>query len=404
MKKNLLIVAGVMLGGGLSWGLGADSLIQVQNSFRFQWNDNYYQASTNKTSTGVITEAPEVMANFNRETTFIGLHYRPSFMWFTDPSIDRRQTVQHELDVNWNQTVSSRIQFSINEALRRGVQPEMLDRNNALVFPDQSYFENTLNGTLGIQLRESTRLDGSARYYVMRYDSEAVATNANYTLESGGLALRQELSKATTVSGSFNYDRAEYSQIMARSASTMSLGGSVDHTFGPRLLGSVSAGYQLKSFDLTSISGQNSPYGSFSVTYLFDPRLRMTAGASYSLWEADITNYASQERLSSFASLGYDASARVSFFLSGGITRGKYRADQSVIPGDVSLQGADQTTLTKTQVVDGLDTVYQLSARVSYQLNRHNWLDVGYAYTTVSSDLRPTFAQNTYDIGWRITF
>jgi len=404
MNKNLLIMAGVVFGGSLSWGLGADSLIQVQNGFRFQWNDNYYQAATNKTSSGIITEAPEVMANFNRENTFFGLHYRPSFMWFTNPSIVRRETVQHELDVNWNQTLSSRVQTSINESLRRGVQPEMLDRNNGLVFPDQSYYENTLNGTLGIQLRESTRLDGSARYYLMHYDADAVGTNANYMLFSGGLALRQELSKATTISGSFNYDRAEYSQIMARSASTMSMGAGVDHTFGPRLLGSVSGGYQLKSFDLTSINGQNSPYGSFSVTYLFDPRIRMTAGASYSLWEADITNYASQERLSSFASVGYDVSSRVSLFASGGITRGKYRADQSVIAGDVVLQGADQTTMTNTQVVDGLDTVYQLSVRLSYQLNRHNYLDFGYAYTTVSSDLRPTFAQNTYDIGWRITF
>lgn len=404
MNKSMLVVACSVLAGVGAWGLGSDNLVSLNNSVRLQWNDNYYQSPTNKTSTGIISDSPEIMANINRENTYIGLHYRPSFLWYLNSDIDRRTSVQHELDANWNQTVSPRITLSVSEALRRGVEPQLLDRNNALVFPDQSYFENTLNGTLGIQLRESTRLDASGRYYYLHYDDETVATNSNYSIASAGLALRQELSKATTVSGSVNYDRVAYRAFSVRSAETVSLGVGVDHAFGPRLLSSLSGGYQIKSFDLSSISGQDSPYGNFSLTYLFDPRLRLTAGASYSLWEADIQNYASQERLTGYASLGYDISARLNFYASGGVTRGKYNADQSVLQGPVIIEGANQTSVTGVSVIDGVDTIYQFSARLSYQINRNNWVDIGYAYTTLTSDLRPNFDQNTYDVSWRISY
>lgn len=405
MKTIKVVVAGVVLATGTSWGIGADNLFTVNNTIQLQWNDNYYQAPTNKTSTGIISEQPEITANYNRETTYIGVHYRPSFLWYLNSSIERQQTVQHELDANWNQTISSRLTLSLGETLRRGVSPEMLDRNNALVFPDQSYLENTLNGTAGIQLRESTRLDASGRYYLMRYDNITLATNQDYSMASGGLALRQDLSKSTTVSGSFNYDQVAYRAFSVRSSQTISIGGGVDHSFGPRLLGSLSGGYQLKSFDLTSINGQNSPYGNFSLTYLFDPRLRLSAGANYSLWEADISNYASQERLSAYASMGYDMTARINLYASGGVTRGQYHADQAVIQGPVQpLVDVNQTFATGQAPIDGVDTIYQFSARLSYQLDRHNSLNCGYGYTTVISALRSEFSQNTYDVSWRVTF
>jgi len=102
--------------------------------------------------------------------------------------------------------------------------------------------------------------------------------------------------------------------------------------------------------------------------------------------------------------VGYDISARLNFYASGGITRGQYKSDQSVLQGPVLIEGANQTSVTGTSVIDGVDTIYQFSAHLSYQINRHNWLDAGYAYTTVSSALRPEFSQNSYNVNWRVTF
>ena len=391
MKKAILIMAGMLTGGSLCWGLGYNNTFTLVNSIGFSWTDNYNQMKTNKNSTGIITEAPDMSVNVNRENTYISLHYRPSFLWFTSSEVTRRQTVQHELDASLNQFFSPRLSLSANETFRRGVQPELLDRNNALVLPDTSYMENTVNGTLGIQLRKSTRLDASGRYYIMRYDEESVATNSNYNIISAGLNLRQEVSAATTLSGNLNYDNTSYRQLNARSASTVSVGAGADHTFGTRLIGNLTGGLQMKQFE-ASISGQNSPYGGFSLTYLFDPRLRLTAGANYSLWEADLAPYASQERLTAYASIGWDISSRVNCSFSGGMTRGKYLSDQVYI------------TSTGPTTFGGVDTMYQMSARLAYQINRYNWVDVSYGHSTAVSDLRPDFDVNAYSVGWRVSF
>jgi len=407
MKRIITIFAAMIMGAGVSLGFGADNNIQLNNSLRFEWDDNYYQAKTNKTSTGSIIESPEIVANYNRENTFLGLRYRPSVVWYTSPDVLYRETMQHELDANWNQALSPRISFTLGDIFRKGDQPQLMDRNNNLNFPNQSFIENSLNGSIGIQLRETTRLDLSGRYYDLNYDDAAVASNSNYKIYSGGLTLRQELSKATTVMGMVNFDSTNYkaqSIFDNRNSSTTSAGVGVDQIFSPRLLGSISGGWQYKGFTLSSINGQNSPYGNFSLTYLASPRLRITAGGGYSLWEADIQPYASQQRLSSFASIGYDITARLSLYISGGITRGKYLADQATSQKDVTMEGANQTSVTGQTAIDGVDTIYQGSARLSYQLMRHHWVDLGFSHTTLNSDLRPDFDVNIYDVGWRMTF
>ena len=406
MKRKVWILAALLWGSG-SWCLcqGGDTMIQLNNTVTFGYDDNYYQSKTNKTSTFALVEQPELLASINRENTYFGLRYDPSFTWYSSTNIQRRYTFQHAFDANWNQTLSPRLNFTLAEIFRAAQQPELLDRNNAMVFPNQSYIENSLNGTLGIQLRESLRLDFSGRAYLLDYSEKDVGTNANYTIYSGGAALRQEFGKATAVSLSFNDDNTIYKDANIRGANTASAGVGIDHTFNPRLLGSIGGGWQLKSFQLDSINGQNSPYWNFSLTYIFDPRLRLTAGAGYSLWEADVGNYASQERLSGFASLAYDMSARLSLYLSGGVTHGTYLADQVAIPGNVIMGGANQTSVTgQTAEYGGVDVIYQASVRLSYQINRHNWVDANYGYTTLNSDLRPDFDRNTYSVDWRISF
>lgn len=389
MKKAILVVAGMLAYSGISWGLGDNNTVVLNNTVGFAWNDNYTQLASNKVSTGIISESPEVVLNLVSQNTYFGFRYRPSLLWFTSDEVQRRQTVQHELNASLNQFFSQRLSLMLNETLRRGVQPEILDRNNALIAPDASFIENTVNGVLGVQLRSSTRLDLSGRYYIMKYDDTGIASN-DYNIATAGVSLRQDVSKATTVSGNFNYDSTSYSRVDARSSSTASIGVGVDHSFNPRLLGSASGGYQLRSFDASFISGQNSPYGNLSVTYIFDPRLRLTVGANYSLWEANITPYASQERLTGYLALGYDITSRIQISLTGGLTRGKYNAEQVY---------NDSTT-----AVGGTDNLYQAAARVAYQINRHNWVDASYGYNRGVSDFRSDFDVNSFNVSWRLSY
>lgn len=391
MKKQILIIAGLLIGHGMSWGLGGGNAVSLQNNLSLNWNDNFNQTASNKISTGSIAESPEITVNLNQGNSSFGLRYRPSFIWYTDDAVSRKQSIQHQLDANLNHYFSQRLSLMLNETLRRGLQPEILDRNNAMVSPNASFIENSVNGAVGIQLRPATRLDVSGRYYIMHYDDEAVSTNGNYNIATAGFSLRQELSKSTTVSGNLSYDNTSYRQLNARSASTYSIGAGLEHSFGSRLLSSINGGYQLKAFEAT-ISGQNSPYGNLSLTYIFDPRLRLTGGATYSLWEADIAPYANQERFTGYFALGYDITSRITLNLTGGITRGKYLAEQIYDP------------LKAATAVGGVDSLLQAGARLSYQINRNNWVDVSYGYTTASSDVRSDFDVNTCSVNWRVSY
>ena len=408
MKTTLAVLGALLVGAGSSLGLGANNNLQLNNTVTFGYDDNFYDAQTNKTRTAEFTEQPEIVASSTRENSYLALRYSPSYEYFFNPEILERQTLSHELDATWNQTLSPRLSFTLQEIFRRGIQPELLDRNNALVFPDESYYENTVNGAVSIKLAPSTRLDLSGRYYLFYYDNSLVGSNADYNIVSEGVTLTQDLSKDTSVFGSVNDDNTTYRLANVRGANTVSAGLGLNQAFGARVLGTISGGYQFKSFQLASINGQNSPNGNASLTYLFSPRLRLTAGGGYSLWEANIEPYASQVRTSGFANLAYDISTRFSFYLTGGITRGKYMADQAATVNgqgnEVVMEGNMPVLLTGQSVINGIDTLYQASARLSYQVSRHYWVDLNYSYTDVISELRPEFDKNIYSADWRISF
>ena len=397
MKKILVIPVLAVIGATTCWGLGDNNTIQLNNTLSYHFNDNFYQINTNKTAVSSLSDTPEIRANYNRENTYISLRYAPQFVWYlNEVSTIRQETLNHALDFNWNQTLSSRLSFALADTLRYSDQPEQMDRNNNLLLPNNTFIENTASGVVGIQLRQTTRLDLSGRYYILSYDNAATASNNDYKIYSGGLTLRQELSKATSVFGTLNYDSVAYNQLSGqyeRSSGTTSAGVGIEEIFSPRLVGSLSGGWQYRGFALSSINPQNSPYGNLSVTYMATPRLRMFASAGYSLWEAQIEPYASQERLSSSAGVSYDITSRLNFYIAGAMTRGKYLADQ-----------AAQTPVSGQTPFGGIDTIYMLNARIAYQLLRHHSISAGYGYSAARSDLRPDFDANTVDLSWIVSF
>ncbi|MCX6995871.1 MAG: outer membrane beta-barrel protein [Kiritimatiellaeota bacterium] len=379
------------LTSGVSLGLGSKNDLMINNALRLEYDDNIYQANTNKTASFKVVDQVEFLFNLNLEKTYLGVRYRPSFTWWENREAARTDTFQHEGDVVFNQVLTPRLSLSLSDNVRRGLQPELLDRNNGRIQENQDFFANTLNGTLGIVLSQKTRMDVDGRYYFLQYDNEAM-TNNNYRVATGGVTLRHQLSGRTTVSGEARYENVTYDGV-DRNSQSVYLGAGVEQTISARLLGSLSGGLQAKSFSAAELASQNSPYGNISLTYLPTALMRLTMGAGYSLYETDIFPYANQERLTGYASLAYDLSARLALYLSGAVTQGKYKQKFVVQSGASTVQD-----------FDGTDTILQASARASYRLNRSNWLGAGYGYTTMSSDLRPDFVRNQYDVDWTIRF
>ena len=52
----------------------------------------------------------------------------------------------------------------------------------------------------------------------------------------------------------------------------------------------------------------------------------------------------------------------------------------------------------------GTEETYLASLRFSYRINRINWVEAGYQFTKLDTDLnnRESYDRNRFDIGWKI--
>ena len=382
---------------GVAQAVGEKNAFQVNNRLRFEYDDNIYEAETNKTDSFKIIEEVEILVNFSLQRTFVSLRYRPSYVWWDKREPDNKD-LQHEFDFVLNQTFTPRLTLSIIDTLRRGLSPE-IEEAGSIVRENQDFFYNTINGTLGVVLRPATRLEASGRYVALRYDNDNVATNDDFDLVVGGLSLRQQVVAETTLLGDLRVEKVTYDN-SDRNSQTISGGVGVEQIFSPNLLGNLNVGYQGKTFESDDLGSETTPFGDVGLTFLPSPATRLSLGAGYSLYEADVFPYASQKRAQVYASLAHDVNARLSLYLSGGFTRGDYKADNSVrTDGEITVK-------------DGHEDIFLGSFRVTYKIGKSNWLEAGWQYQDFKSglkyindeDLRVSYTRNRVDLGWRIQF
>ncbi len=381
----LALVAAVMLPWGVLAREGARPW-QISNRLRVEYDDNIYQRENDKTGSFRIIEEVEFMFNFNLEQTFVSLRYRPSLSWYENRKPDKTD-INHDLDFVFNHAFTPRLSLSLTDTLRRGEQPELQD-GNLLVREDDDFYYNSFNATLGYRFRPETRLELAGRYVLLRYDSDTTSKDEDYDIYVGGLTLRHRLMKQTTMLGDFRVEGVHYDGV-DRGSKSIYVGAGAEQSFSPSLVGNARAGYQRKNYNEDGLGDQNAPYGDLSLTFLPSPATRITGGASYSLWEANVFPYANQKRAMGYLSLANDFTAKISFYLSGSVARGKYDADQAVHQNNVVDYGGDENS-------------YQASTRATYQLNRQNWLEASWQFIRLSSDLRESYTENRVGMGWKV--
>lgn len=385
-----------------AWAREGAKLYQVNNRLRVEYDDNIYQTQDDKEKSWKIIEELEFLVNFNLQNTYVGVRYRPSYIWWDNRPSDSTD-FQNELDFILNQTFSPRLNLSIVDTLRRGESPNVKDDEGDVVRENGDFYYNTLNATLGYLLRPATRLELAGRYIAQRYDDAAYSDTDDLDLYVGGLTLRHQLVPETTLIGEFRGESVEYSG-PDRGSKSIYAGGGVEQIFSPNLIGNVVGGYQKKEFNDEEISSETSPYVDATVTFLPSPSTRISAGAGYSMFETEVYPFANQDRAQMFASIAHDFTARLALYLSGSYIVGNYDTEQVITPADdvhpeISAEGGDENTA-------------QFSARLTYQINRSNWLEAGWQYVDFDSQLeysngnklRENFVENRVDVGWKTQF
>ena len=398
MKQiQLFIVAGLLFAlAAPALAVSADSPIHMNNRIRLGFDDNIYQSDdlpelgrTPQDSFRVIEEI-ELLVNLNLERTYLGLRYRPSVIWY-----DKREPSStdflNDLDVNFIHNFSPSLALSLSDTLRAGQLPELQDGNYIVREKDDNYY-NSAMATLSYNLRPETRVDLSGRYITLTYASDSPAKDNNdYYSLVGGLTLRQQLASRTTVMGDLRFQTLTYNEADVdnnRDAETIFAGVGVEQTFNPQVLGSLRGGVESRAYDADLYDDNTAPYGEASVTFLPTPATRITGAASYTIYESDVDRYLSQNRTYLSLSAAHDFSAKLSFYISGAYTLNAYEQDYAL---DEDLQDADEKS-------------FLLSARLAYRVNRINWIEAGWQYVQLDSDVtnRESYQRNRIDVGWKI--
>lgn len=391
---RLFIVAGLLLAlAAPAMAESADSPIHLNNRLRLGYDDNIYQSDgavgrPDQESSLRIIEEIEMLVALNLERTYLGLRYRPSILWYEDREPEDTD-VLHDLDLNFSHNFSPSLVLAISDTLRSGQLPELQSEGYIVRQEDDNIYNSAL-ATLSYNLRPETRIDVSGRHIMLQYDDE-VNDNNNYYSVVGGLSLRQQLASLTTVMLDGRYQTLVYgdaSDMNNRDAETLYAGAGLEQTFSPQLLGSLRGGVEVRTYDDDAFDDNTQPYGELSMTFLPAPSTRLTAAASYSIYESDVERYMSQDRTYLSLSLAHDFTAKWSFYVSGAYTLSGYGADYAL---DEELEDSEEES-------------FLVSARLSYRINRINWLEAGYQYVKLDSDVpnRVSYDRNRFDIGWKI--
>jgi hypothetical protein len=388
---RLFIVAATLMALALPvMAASTESPIHMNNRLRLGYDDNVYQADSDhnpKDSFRVIEEI-EALVNLNLERTYLGLRYRPSLLWYADREPSSTDFL-NDLDLNLTHNFSPSLALSLADTLRAGQLPELQD-DNYIVREDDDNIYNSAIATLSYNFLPETRMDLSGRYITLMYQNDANKNNNYYSLV-GGMTLRQQLASRSTVMGDLRYQTLTYNEANVdanRDADTVFAGLGLEQTFSPQLLGSLRAGMESRAYDDDRYDDNTSPYGELSMTFLPTPATRITGAASYSISESDVENYLSSDRAYLSLSLAHDFTAKWSFYLSSAYSMDAYEADYSL---DNTIGDADENAVL-------------VSTRLTYRINRINWLEAGWQYVVFDSDVvnRESYSRNRVDLGWKI--
>jgi hypothetical protein len=391
-----LVIAGLAVSMAVpAMAASAKSPIHVNNRLRLGYDDNIYQVDSPST-TGLskkdsfrIIEEIEVLVSLNMERTYLGLRYRPSLIWYSDRDNDDTDFL-HDMDLNFSHTFTPTLVAvhqrhaacepaagAAGRELHRARERRQLLQRGAgdLVVQAAS---GDADRPLGPPRLAAVfgRLPGAAQQRLLQL--------------GGRLTVRQQLASLTTLMGDLRYQTVVYDEADAdanRDAESVFAGLGLEQTFSPQLIGNLRAGVESRSYDDDRFDDNTQPYGEVSLTFLPSPSTRITGAAAYSIYESDVARYLSQNRTYLSLSLAHDFTAKLSFYLSGAYAVNAYEADYALD----ALPDADETS-------------YLISMRLSYRVNRINWLEAGYQFVALDSDVmgRESYERNRFDIGWKI--
>ncbi len=368
------------------------------NRVRLEYDDNIREATTDKDDSFKIIEELELMYNINTEATLLGLRYMPSFVWFENRDEDETD-FHHQLDASLQQSLSDSMSFSLKDVFRRAELPELIE-GTGVVRENNDYNYNSINAALDLDLSPSLTLKGEGRHIFLAYDDDAVAEVSDYDQVVGGLSLISSIDARSLLAGEVTYDSTDYDDGF-RSYDSTQVGLSLERQVSATSFLNLRGGYEFRTFDEADLDDADSPYVSGGLAFNASPDTKLNVGVGYYLAQTPTSAFASQEKTVFSVGVDQTLAADLSLNVAASYSMGSYDADYAT------------TAATAGTDLDAEDKVLRVGARLAYEVNPANTLEVGWQYVDYDTDLSGTevsagqnlglrdYERNRISLGWK---
>lgn len=395
--KCITLVAFVL--GSATTFAAEDSTFQFQNSVRVGYDDNIYQTrDSNQQETAFITD----IANITGTMTFsdrsdLELYWQPEFRYRFDA--DPKTVTYQDLYARFSHALSQRMFLEISDRFRYQEKDGQSDLRATV---NQNYLENDLMGALSYTLNSLSQMKVGGGYEFRTWDDDAYGEGTgvyagrgnNYDMYKADGSYLRELGKDTTIgSVGINYQDLTYEGARGGFNSTTLYGG-VDHNFNPNMLGTAQLGYSFSSVESgTSSEDTSAPFLQLGLDHSATDRTTINGSLGYSLTQSQNSIYNATD--------AFNVSLGVSHDLTG-----KIRVSSTLRYILSFYDSAYAAAGVPGAPADAEEDFFRFSLRGSYQINRNNFVDLGYEFTLRDSDsiYLQEYTRNRCDLGWRLRF
>ncbi|MFA6174222.1 MAG: outer membrane beta-barrel protein [Kiritimatiellales bacterium] len=385
MKKIKILIP--VLVGLLIGQLFADNErpLSVINTVRMGYNDNLYHRDSGESS-GSFFMTDIVDLSFRA-----ALSDRTDFMAKSQINLmqdDGGTEFYPNLYAMLNHSVSSRLLLGLSEYYRSG------DRSGEANTSDKNarfnYFNNRAGASADYVLTSKDRIQGTLDYEILRNEDDVKSglNNDTTTIKAGTSWKRDIILQRTYSTLNLREYRVEYDH-MDSSYDATEMSAELSHAFNQQWQGNLEGGVTQKRPDFQGTAENKdtlNPLVNAGLVYSPSPRTRFSGDFSYR-YEA-----------SNFSGFGGQTEAKLRFGAQHDITA-KLMAKATASFAKISYDENDRLTSTATSRQDDLAT---LDLRLSYKLNRINFIELGMRHSERTSDNGSDWKQNVVDIGWRV--
>lgn len=345
------------------------------------YDDNIFTSATDEEESFFTTLGADVSVNLGNTRTNVDLFLGGSATWYPDREGDDFD-YSMRFGANAFHDLNERFDLFGNVNVAYEVEPDYGD-----IFStnrrDGDYFYTNIGAGVNSQWTQRFSTVTSLNYVTVNYLDDEFSDSFDRQEYGFSNAFRFALKPETFLVAEYRFRMYDHED-GSRDAMSHYLLAGVDHTFTQRLNANFRAGAEIRDFD--SVGEQTAPYFESTVSYLGPNR----------------------STISWISRVGYEVSDTVSYD-----ERFTYRTGVSWVQGitprlrsNVGLfyQHNEFTGNADTDA-DFEEDVFSLSAGLTYALNRHMQLNVGYSYSTVGSDEEfREYDRNVYSAGLRFVF